>query len=459
MLGVPRGRARVVVIAQADGPRLLGITNWVGRPIDDLHASAAGKLLLAELDDRAVIAWIRRAKPRRLTSRTISAPGALIEELGRIRDQGWAEIDGESEDGLASVAVPVRAAGGELVGMIGYSGPSERLDRAALRRPAPGGRDGARMRRVRASGRRRTVPPMRSAPIALAILIAAAVAGGSSGSDETEQRAAAHQVVGGLRLIRVGTFSTPTHVTAPPGDASRVMVVERPGRIRVVRDGKVRRTPFLDIRGHVTTGYERGLLSLAFAPDYAESGRFYIYYTDRAGDQRIVEYRRRDADHADAGSARLVMRMADAEPTHNGGQLAFGPDGLLYVSTGDGGGKGDRHGARGNAQDLGSLLGKILRIDPRSAAAARTRSPRAIPSAAGRGPAARSTRTACATPGGSPSTARPATSPSATSARTCGRRSTSSGAAAARGPTSAGGRSRAGPATRPANPRRATSSR
>ena len=221
------------------------------------------------------------------------------------------------------------------------------------------------MRRVRASGRRRTVPPMRSAPIALAILIAAAVAGGSSGSDETEQRAAAHQVVGGLRLIRVGTFSTPTHVTAPPGDASRVMVVERPGRIRVVRDGKVRRTPFLDIRGHVTTGYERGLLSLAFAPDYAESGRFYIYYTDRAGDQRIVEYRRRDADHADAGSARLVMRMADAEPTHNGGQLAFGPDGLLYVSTGDGGGKGDRHGARGNAQDLGSLLGKILRIDPR----------------------------------------------------------------------------------------------
>ena len=135
MLGVPRGRARVVVIAQADGPRLLGITNWVGRPIDDLHASAAGKLLLAELDDRAVTAWIRRAKPRRLTSRTISAPGALLEELGRVRDQGWAEIDGESEAGLASVAVPVRAAGGELVGMIGYSGPSERLDRAALVAP------------------------------------------------------------------------------------------------------------------------------------------------------------------------------------------------------------------------------------------------------------------------------------------------------------------------------------
>jgi DNA-binding IclR family transcriptional regulator len=135
MLGVPRGRARVVVVAQADGPRLLGITNWVGRRIEDLHASAAGKLLLAELDDRAAAAWIRRVKPRRLTARTLSAPGALLEELARVRDHGWAEIDGESEPGLASVAVPVRDPGGALVAMIGYSGPSERLDRAALVAP------------------------------------------------------------------------------------------------------------------------------------------------------------------------------------------------------------------------------------------------------------------------------------------------------------------------------------
>ena len=199
---------------------------------------------------------------------------------------------------------------------------------------------------------------MRRLTIPLAILIAAvAVAGAAPASSS--------QVVGGMKLIRVGTFSTPTHVTAPPGDPSRVMVVERPGRIRVVRDGKVRRTPFLDIRGHVRTGYERGMLSLAFAPDYEESGLFYVSYTDRSGDQRVVEYRRRDADHAAAGSARVVLRMADDEPTHNSGQLAFGPDGLLYVGTGDGGGKGDRHGVRGNAQDLGSLLGKILRIDPR----------------------------------------------------------------------------------------------
>jgi DNA-binding IclR family transcriptional regulator len=135
MLAVARGRARVVVVAQADGPRLLGVTNWVGRTIDDLHASAAGKLLLAELDDRAVAAWIRRVKPRRLTSRTLIEPRALFDELARVRDQGWAEIDGESEAGLASVAAPVRAAGGTLAGMIGYSGPSERLDREALVAP------------------------------------------------------------------------------------------------------------------------------------------------------------------------------------------------------------------------------------------------------------------------------------------------------------------------------------
>ena len=132
---MPRGRARLVVVAQADGPRLLGITNWVGRTIDDLHASAAGKLLLAEWDDRALTTWIRRVRPRRLTSSTLTAPGALLAEVARVRDRGWAEIDGESEPGLASVSVPVRDAQGALVAMIGFSGPSERLDRAALVAP------------------------------------------------------------------------------------------------------------------------------------------------------------------------------------------------------------------------------------------------------------------------------------------------------------------------------------
>ena len=169
----------------------------------------------------------------------------------------------------------------------------------------------------------------------------------------------------GVRLRRVGTFDSPVFVTAPPGDRARQFAVEQGGRVLVLRDGRRLDTPFLDISDQVTAGGEQGLLSLAFAPDYADSGRFYVYFTDRAGDQRIVEYRRRSADRADAGSARLVLRMADSESNHNGGLLLFGPDGLLYVGTGDGGGGGDRHGSRGNAQNLGSLLGKILRIDPR----------------------------------------------------------------------------------------------
>ena len=169
----------------------------------------------------------------------------------------------------------------------------------------------------------------------------------------------------GVRLARVGSFDTPVYVTSPPADRGRLFVVEQSGRIMVVRGGRKLARPFLDIRRLVTAGGEQGLLSVAFAPDYARSGRFYVYYTARDGDQRIVEYRRASADRADAGSARLVLEMPDEESNHNGGLLLFGPDDLLYVGTGDGGGGGDQHGRRGNGQDLGSLLGKILRIDPR----------------------------------------------------------------------------------------------
>ena len=169
-----------------------------------------------------------------------------------------------------------------------------------------------------------------------------------------------------MRLRKVADFDEPVYVTSPPGDRARQFVVEQGGRVMVVRDGRKLRTPFLDIGDQVTAGGEQGLLSVAFAPDYASSGLFYVYFTDEAGDQRIVEYERASADRADAGSARLVLRMPDSESNHNGGLLLFGPDDLMYVGTGDGGGGGDLHGPRGNAQDLGSLLGKILRIDPRA---------------------------------------------------------------------------------------------
>jgi glucose/arabinose dehydrogenase len=175
---------------------------------------------------------------------------------------------------------------------------------------------------------------------------------------------------GRLRLVPIGRFQSPTTLAAAPGDRRRLYVVEQGGRIRVVRGGRILRRPFLDVSRLIVSGGEQGLLGLAFAPDYARSRRFYVNYTNRAGDTRIVEYRRSsNPDVADARSARVVLRAPGLEPNHNGGQLAFGPDRLLYIGLGDGGGGNDQHGARGNAQDLGSVLGKILRIDPSRRAA------------------------------------------------------------------------------------------
>ena len=182
-----------------------------------------------------------------------------------------------------------------------------------------------------------------------------------------------------VRLARVGRFAAPLYVTGAPGDRRRLFVVEQGGRIMVVRGGRKLARPFLDIRSLVTSGGEQGLLSVAFPANYATTGRFYVYYTDRQARQRVVEYRRASADRADRGSARLVLRMADPESNHNGGLMKFGPDGLLYIATGDGGGAGDRHGARGNAQSLSSLLGKLLRIDPRRSGARPYRVPSSNP--------------------------------------------------------------------------------
>ena len=207
----------------------------------------------------------------------------------------------------------------------------------------------------------------------------AACGGGSSSSSADDQPASAAATGGaaktpptrpeaarrGVRLVQVGRFTDPLYVTAPPGDRQRLFVVEQPGRIMIIRSGHKLSRPFLDIRGLVLSGGERGLLSLAFAPDYARSGRFYVYYTERSGTESIWAYRRATADRADRSSARLVLRMADPEANHNGGLMIF-HNRLMYVGTGDGGGANDQHGSRGNAQSLSSLLGKILRIDPRA---------------------------------------------------------------------------------------------
>ena len=154
-----------------------------------------------------------------------------------------------------------------------------------------------------------------------------------------------------VKLLRIGTFSAPTYLTAPPGDRHRIFVVEQAGTIREIRDGHVRSKPFLDIRSKVQAGGERGLLSMAFSPDYAKSGLFYVYFTGRDGDIHIQEFPTR----------RELVRIEHSKyPNHNGGQLQFGPDGRLYAGTGDGGGGGDPFR---NAQNKHRLLGKILRFD------------------------------------------------------------------------------------------------
>jgi glucose/arabinose dehydrogenase len=214
------------------------------------------------------------------------------------------------------------------------------------------------------------------------VLLAALIPLGGCGSDDNpaDERATASATAPaqkGVRLVEVGRFSAPLYVTSPPGDRRRIFVVEQDGVIRVLRGGKRLSRPFLDLRSIVRQGSEQGLLSMAFATDYARSRRFYVNYTARDGVQVVAEYRRSRASHDRAlGSGRTVLRYDGVESNHNGGLITFGPDGLLYIGTGDGGGANDRHGARGNGQNLDSLLGKLLRIDPRSSG----RRPYTVPS-------------------------------------------------------------------------------
>lgn len=191
----------------------------------------------------------------------------------------------------------------------------------------------------------------------LAIAAALLVLAGCGGEDEPAPQVPAPS---GVQLLEVGSFESPLFVTAPPEDRERVFVVEQGGTIRIVG----RDAPFLDISDRVDAGGERGLLGLAFAPDYASSGLFYVYYTASDGANTLAEYRRTSDDQGDPDSERVLIAQEDSEPNHNGGMITFGPDGKLYVGMGDGGGGGDQHGEIGNGQSLDTLLGKILRIDP-----------------------------------------------------------------------------------------------
>jgi glucose/arabinose dehydrogenase len=175
----------------------------------------------------------------------------------------------------------------------------------------------------------------------------------------------------GLQLTPVGTFDRPDLVTASPGDTKRIFVVEQRGVIRVIDDGVLKETPFLDISDQVDLVSETGMLGLAFAPDYADSGLFYVFFNRHEGDGNLYleEFHRSatDPDQADPYSGRVVLTIVKPWENHNGGMLQFGLDGYLYVSVGDGD-SGVNNPPGAFAQTLDDLLGNILRIDPRETA-------------------------------------------------------------------------------------------
>jgi glucose/arabinose dehydrogenase len=177
--------------------------------------------------------------------------------------------------------------------------------------------------------------------------------GGSAGSAAIIVSAAP-----AVQLVASG-LSAPLYVTQSPRDTARLFVAEQVGRIKVIRNGTLLATPFLDITRLVSFPGERGLLSVAFHPNYANNGQFFVYYTDLSSDIQVVRYKvSADPDVADPGSALAILSVSHPTTTdHYGGLLKFGPDGFLYIGTGDGGTGG------GNGQNTTTLLGKILRID------------------------------------------------------------------------------------------------
>jgi len=227
----------------------------------------------------------------------------------------------------------------------------------------------------------------RFAGFALCALLAAACKGNSSGDDAQGGGPLGNCGVEGAGVCDVGGggpfddfwveriasgLSRPVYATTPVGDVNRLFVVEQyTGRIRIINlaDNSINATPFLEING-LPTNSERGLLGLAFHPQYAINGFFYVYYTASNGDSIVEEFARSagDPDLADIGSRRLVLQLTQPQANHNGGWIGFdASDGYLYIALGDGGGSNDRDlhtPGIGNAQDItDNLLGKILRID------------------------------------------------------------------------------------------------
>jgi glucose/arabinose dehydrogenase len=177
-----------------------------------------------------------------------------------------------------------------------------------------------------------------------------------------------------VSLVEVATgLASPVGLTNAGDGTGRLFVVEQAGEIRVIAGGAAQASPFLDIRSRVASGGERGLLGLAFHPRYAQSGRLFVDYTRTGDGATVVSEFHASGDHADPRSERILLVVDQPFANHNGGQIAFGPDGYLYIGLGDGGSEGD---PQGNGQNTRALLGKILRIDVDHSAGGR---PYAVP--------------------------------------------------------------------------------
>jgi glucose/arabinose dehydrogenase len=175
-----------------------------------------------------------------------------------------------------------------------------------------------------------------------------------------------------LKLI-ASDIESPVGMATPLDGSNRIFIIEQTGTIRIIKNGKLLEAPFLDVSSKIEklSGMysEKGLLGLAFHPGYKNNGKFYVYYSAPTAIQGmdnksvIAEYSVSPNPDAANTTGRIILEIEEPESNHNGGQLAFGPDGFLYIGVGDGGGAGDKHGTTGNGQNINTLLGKILRID------------------------------------------------------------------------------------------------
>ena len=206
------------------------------------------------------------------------------------------------------------------------------------------------------------MPGLRVAAFAVAMLVAAACSPAPSPTSRAVASGSTGVSVDVAVAVAVDGLSAPVDVTNAGDGTGRLFIAEQAGRIRIVRDGALVDRPFLDIIGRIKSGGERGLLGLAFHPDYPTDPRVFVDYTDRDGNTVVASFRvsATNPNQADPDSETILLHIRQPFANHNGGAVVFGPDGMLYIGMGDGGSGGD---PQGNGRRLDTLLAKVLRID------------------------------------------------------------------------------------------------